>query len=570
MARRKTFGKRKSHVNQHSAKKKCQKILQEEIQLPDDSADVSASKEKIEMDFSFAEDHSSGSSNIVVSMDILNFLFNSVGKCKNCDGCDCFHVIENKSSRRGLAVSISATCKNCGQGASTMTSAKVPAGYEVNLRLVYGMRCIGKGKAGAQTLCAVMNLPPPPAKFERYYPALHGALHTVSSSSMMESVEEAVLKNNGDRNISVSLDGSWQRRGHASKVGVVTAISLDNGKVLDFQSHSKYCFLCKNSNTECENCQANFEGVSGGMESDGALEIFKRSLSSRKVRYVEYLGDGDSRGFSKVEKANVYGSDVTVKKLECIGHVQKRMGTRLRNIKSSLKATKLSDKKSISGRGRLTDSEINLLQKYYGLAIQRNQKKTLMEMSQAVWAIYFHKLSTDQNPQHGLCPMGEDSWCGFNKCLAEGTPYTHQHSLPEAVLLSIKNVFRDLSSKELLLKCMHGRTQNPNESFNNCVWERVPKTTFVSKVALDLGIMDAVSVFNDGAYSRTKVLKELKINPGINTCVALRNIDKVRICEAEITFQKTTKEARTLKRQLKRQQEAIEMSNQDEYGAGMF
>ncbi|GFR32819.1 uncharacterized protein TNCT_342551 [Trichonephila clavata] len=84
-----------------------------------------------------------------------------------CDRSFCFDVAENKSSRRGLASSISATCKYCGSSHGSMTSNSVPAGYEVNLRFVYGMRCIGIGKSAAQTFCALMNLPPPPAKFEK-------------------------------------------------------------------------------------------------------------------------------------------------------------------------------------------------------------------------------------------------------------------------------------------------------------------------------------------------------------------------------------------------------------------
>ncbi|GFX12786.1 uncharacterized protein TNCV_3437601 [Trichonephila clavipes] len=85
------------------------------------------------------------------------------------------------------------------------------------------------------------------------------------------------------------------------------------------------------------------------------------------------------------------------------------MGARLGALKNNLKSTKLSDNKPISGRGRLTDAEILLLQKYYGLAIRRNVGKSVADMSKSIWAIYFHKLSTDENPQHALCPMGEES-----------------------------------------------------------------------------------------------------------------------------------------------------------------
>ncbi|GBN19507.1 hypothetical protein AVEN_255796-1 [Araneus ventricosus] len=70
------------------------------------------------------------------------------------------------------------------------------------------------------------------------------------------------------------------------------------------------------------------------------------------------------------------------------------MGTRLRNLRNKLKSTKLLDGKKISWRDRLTDVQILLIQKYYGLAIRRNSSKSVEEMSKSIWAIYFRKLST--------------------------------------------------------------------------------------------------------------------------------------------------------------------------------
>lgn len=37
------------------------------------------------------------------------------------------------------------------------------------------------------------------------------------------------------------------------------------------------------------------------------------------------------KGFEAVNKEDIYGEDVETKKLECIGHVQKHMGTCLKN-----------------------------------------------------------------------------------------------------------------------------------------------------------------------------------------------------------------------------------------------
>ncbi|GFS69945.1 hypothetical protein TNCV_3102381 [Trichonephila clavipes] len=80
------------------------------------------------------------------------------------------------------------------------------------------------------------------------------------------------------------------------------------------------------------------------------------------------------------------------------------------------------------------------------------------------------------------------------------------------------------------------------------VYGIVCEKTFVSKRTLQMGVMDAVICFNEGAYARTEVLK---INPGVNTCEGLRKIDYVRICEAEMAVQKASKEARTTKGKLK-------------------
>ncbi|GFV21007.1 uncharacterized protein LOC101238613 [Trichonephila clavipes] len=75
------------------------------------------------------------------------------------------------------------------------------------------------------------------------------------------------------------------------------------------------------------------------MEVVGAYHIFERS-NVRNVQYNEYYGDGDSKGYESVK--NFYGIN-TVTKLECIGHVQKRVGGRLRQLKKTTKAIHQND-----------------------------------------------------------------------------------------------------------------------------------------------------------------------------------------------------------------------------------
>ena len=52
---------------------------------------------------------------------------------------------------------------------------------------------------------------------------------------------------------------------------------------------------------------------------------------------------------------------------------KKRVGSRLRNVKSQYKGKKLSDSKGIGGgKVRLTNNVMNTLQNHYGMAIRQN------------------------------------------------------------------------------------------------------------------------------------------------------------------------------------------------------
>ena len=98
--------------------------------------------------------------------------------------------------------------------------------------------------------------------------------------------------------------------------------------------------------------------------------MFSSSLQKYNLCYKWYVGDGDSSLFSELANAKPYEDTVVIEKGECIGHVQKRMGTRCRSLKHTLKSTILSDGKRIAGRGRLT--AINPPQNHYGMGIRQN------------------------------------------------------------------------------------------------------------------------------------------------------------------------------------------------------
>ncbi|GFU50740.1 uncharacterized protein TNCV_241261 [Trichonephila clavipes] len=220
------------------------------------------------------------------------------------------------------------------------------------------------------------------------------------------------------------------------------------------------------------------------------------------------------------------------------------MGTRLQRLKTKMRGQKLSDGKPLCGRNRLTEAEIDRLQAYYGLAIRRNLS-SVKDMQQAIWAIFLHKLSTDEKPQHGFCPSDSDTWCKFKKAELLGETYHHKNSLPVDVVEAMRPVFRDLANPELLKKkCLHGGTQNPNESVNNVIWSRVPKKTFVQLEVLSLGTYDAVSSFNMGNVSKLEILRKMCIEPGDYTVQAMECLDKQRLLRAKYYCLQKTKEVR--------------------------
>ncbi|GFV94427.1 uncharacterized protein TNCV_3352651 [Trichonephila clavipes] len=106
--------------------------------------------------------------NIVIDLNIISELLKSMARCKYCDKCYSLIITEDVRSRRGLCVSLTLQCTFCLQASTSMSSNSTNGVYDINVRLAYGLRCIGKGSSAAKTFCAVMNLPPPPAKFQRY------------------------------------------------------------------------------------------------------------------------------------------------------------------------------------------------------------------------------------------------------------------------------------------------------------------------------------------------------------------------------------------------------------------
>jgi hypothetical protein len=413
------------------------------------------------------------------------------------------------------------------------------------------------------TFSKVMNMPAPPARLaftKIQNKKLLPAVKQLATDSMISNAFKVQEENaNEDGECGVSIDGTWQKRGHTSHNGIVTVISLDTKKCLDAEVLSDRCQQCQkwqhktndpryNEWKASHNCKVNHTGSANSMETVGAVRIFERSITTRGLKYKNLLGDGDSSTYNAIVE-KLYGEDCVPNKLECIGHVQKRVGSRLRRLKSSNKGLKLDDGKGLGGKGRLTDSKIDVLQNYYGLAVRENLKD-VDNMAKNIEASLFHVASTNENPQHHLCPDGEDSWCGYKR---DESTYQHKNGIPKCIVDFIKPVFNDLSKKELLNKCTHGLTQNVNECLNGLIWDRCPKSTYVEQETLALATYLAILKFNEGDISFLKIFSELDITPGIFTNKGAEDCDTARIKLSARKSTEKVKKRRKTQRHLRKQ-----------------
>ena len=159
-------------------------------------------------------------------------------------------------------------------------------------------------------------------------------------------------------------------------------------------------------------------------------------------------------------------------------------------------------------------------------------------MQAAVRATIFHIVSSKDNNLHfPNCPEGKDSWCAYNRDKANGTNlYKPGPGLPMTIVMKLRLIFQDLSSTELLQKCLHGHIQNRNESFNAMIWDRIPKTRYVSLSQLELGVYDAVANFNVGCKASVLIYEEMKVVPGKYTLFGCHNINKKRLLASKYNY----------------------------------
>ena len=489
---------------------------------------------------------------------------------------------EDLYKREGLCTHPYLFCQKCGSKTVIPFTKSSSRSLAINRRAVLANKCIGGSYPSLETFCAMLDLPPPVSQhaYQQHMTVIEMGARAEVEDGMRRAREELRTHYDADHDqvidTLVSCDGTWQKRGFSSLFGVVFVISYETGKVIDYTLLSKHCSGCKKwegkdqTTTEYHtwkqqhDCSINFTSSAGAMEPYGSLALFQRSLDYN-IRYKYLISDGDSKTFALLSREQVYGTDAEnqVEKLDCVGHVQKRLGTALRNLKLKYRGQKLSDGKTIGGARRLTDSLINSLQNYYGHAIRHN-KGNLALMVKAVQASLLHSNSSDDTPRHHLCPAGEDSWCKWQRAKALGIEYSHHKPpIPEAIVHLLKPIYARLGSPLLLQKCLEGYTQNANEALHSTVWKLCPKELFLGKESVDIACAIAVAKFNDGACTLLSLSQRCELTSSHFSRHLFRKRDRLRVLKSKY---KTSEHGKAIRKRARKRRKGFEDRDKEREG----
>lgn len=504
-------------------------------------------------------------------------------------------------------VSITLECTSCGKKEKSKPEVVHSTGrrrktsiYRTNIALIYLSVIDDTGAAGVKRMLGALGMRTMGNfKYYRHLQYMFGEMKTYFNMKQ-DIIHDMIRQYYGEHTdtipdednnmkIDVSYDGSWMKRGHTSRIGMGVVIEVRTGFIVDFEVLSKFCHACSQREarlrekkitqeqfdtwkTTHNDCKKNYEGTSGGMETEGAVRMFGRSTTN-KFKYEHFIGDGDSSAYKAVIALNNGKGpydDTQVIKLECINHVQKRMGTRLRKMRDEEK-TEVTTKKGttirravLGGRNKLSDKAIDTMTAYFGQHIRANVGKTYQEMKTAVMSSFYHIFSTDENPRHDLCAKGTTSWCFYQKALAQGkTAEDIKHKKTLIINVGedgeekIKSVYQALTSQDLLERCVRGLTQNANESFHSKMWARARKAKFAGLSRLHFVAQTAILDHNFG-YQKASLLTKFELNfMGLQKVFKHQDTERRRHSKGEKSRPKT-------KDQEKQQQQ------QQDYAAGAF
>ncbi|XP_070571394.1 uncharacterized protein [Ptychodera flava] len=248
----------------------------------------------------------------VFDVKTLNAGMKSLSLCK---GCSVGFLSLPEVSTHGWGSQFTVTCSNTESPDRKhktqlvfLTSQKTGQYFQINRKMVLGLRAIGRGRRAAKKFSSFLGLPPSlscnPSKGQVI--VLANKSEEVTKEHMKQAVAEVrqvVLEQDPDHGRTVDftllVEGSWMSRSFSSLYGFVSVISIDTGKVLDRHVNSMYSHECQKMEDEPRDfrfmehwflehepkCKINHDGSAKSMEEAGAVVLFEWSRGKNNLMY---------------------------------------------------------------------------------------------------------------------------------------------------------------------------------------------------------------------------------------------------------------------------------------------
>ena len=160
------------------------------------------------------------------------------------------------------------------------------------------------------------------------------------------------------------------------------------------------------------------------------------------------------------------------------------------------------------------------------------------------------------------------------KCLKDSLPYGEEFEISKLKCVegnapALKKIYEDLSTDDLLSRCLRANTQNNNECFNSTVWNLAPKHTFCGKKIVDLATDCAICLFNEGSTTVLKIMETMGVTIGAGAAATATRHDECRIRTAGGHGREAAKEHRSnIRADRSRENELFDDVEGFLYGAG--
>ncbi len=335
-------------------------------------------------------------------------------------------IILEGITQLGLAWILKARCQ-CGTEFSWNSSPRIDtehsSHFEINIRAVWAQMATGGGQFKLDEQMSTMGMP---GISQSSFTAIENEIGTwwreALQQEMLEAgiqerkiAEEAGIYDEDIPAIGVILDCGWSKTAHKhtynAKAGVGVIIGQKTKRLLHIGIKQKSCLICERSESAGtqspqHSCSANWRESSQAMEAAIFLEGFQEAERVHGVRYIRYIGDGDSNTLLKLQAEGPQWCKRILKD-ECANHATKCLRSNLEKL--------VEEYPEFKGKGMLTKTKRIQISTGARCAIKMraNQlKKKELEERKAVESlrhdinnIGFHSFGCHENCSKDFCKI---------------------------------------------------------------------------------------------------------------------------------------------------------------------